>query len=300
MPTQQEFLKTINGAIDNFQAAIPAVQKLIYEKLEPLIKELETRNGKLVNNLHNLKLIGQIKNALQKIVVSPDYKNAVNTFIDSFQEISDMQAQYFSQFVAKYKPAKVLPLIKELAVETTINDLIGQGMKASVVDPITDIITQNITTGGRYADFNQQLRNEILNNGAGDGSMLRYTRQITTDAINQYAAQNAAAIAQDLDFEWMEYVGSLINTSREFCVHLVEKRWIHKSELPGIIKGMIDGHQCKLSKRTKLPLGMIPDTTPENFNIRRGGYLCGHQAFWVPDTAVPLELRLKFPRKKAA
>lgn len=296
MQTINQILKTIDGAITDFQGSVPGMQKIIMDELQPLIKGIEIRNGRILNNVNNLKLIGLIKNKLQKVIVSAEYKDKVNKFLDSYTAIADMQASYFSQFVQKFTPSKTLPLIKNLAIETTVNDLVGQGMSASVVDPIVNIITQNTTTGGSYSDFNLQLQNEILNNETGDGSLVRYTKQITTDAVNQFAAQYSDAIAQDLQFDWMQYVGSLITTSREFCILLTEKRWIHRSELPGIIAGEIDGHQCKLSKKTKLPLGMIPDTNATNFNIRRGGYLCGHQAFWVPDSAVPPDLLAKFPR----
>jgi hypothetical protein len=138
------------------------------------------------------------------------------------------------------------------------------------------------------------VRNHILTNDTGEGSLMRYTKQITTDAINQYSAQYHTLIAQDLQFNWGRYVGSNITTSREFCILLTKKQWVHKSELPLIIIGHIDGHDCKLSRTTGLPLGMIQDTNISNFQVLRGGYNCGHQFFWVPDSAVPESVKARF------
>lgn len=290
----KEILITIDDAIASFQEAIPDIQKTVYEELQPLLKELKIKDGKLLNNIDNLKLIGNLKNKLEKIFLSAAYKNNVQKFIDSFSAVSNLNNNYFSQFNKKYKPKNTLPIIKQLAVESTINSLIGQGMSSSLIEPINKILTQNITTGGSYANFQEVLRNHILTNETGEGNLQRYTKQITTDAINQYNAQYGETVAQDLQFNWGRYIGSNLTTTREFCTLLTAKQWVHKSELPAIIKGNIDGEQCKLSKTTDLPIGMIPDTNADNFKVRRGGYNCGHQFFWVPDSAVPEDVKNKF------
>ena len=290
----QDILKTIDDSISKFQNTIPGIQKLMYDELQPIVKQLKIKDGKLLNNLDNLKLIGSLQNKLEKVIISAQYKESVNGFIDSFTNISNLNMDYFKQFNQKFSPSKTLPIIQELAIEQTVNDLVGQGLKTNIINPIKSILTQNITTGGNYAQFQDQLQNHLLNNDTGEGSLVRYTKQITTDAINQYNAQYAETIAQDLQFNWGRYVGSNIKTTREFCTYLTKKQWVHKTELPIIIEGDIDGHQCKLSNSTGLPYGMIPDTNEANFKVRRGGYNCGHQFFWVPDSAVPDIIKAAF------
>lgn len=290
----QEILKTIDNSIAGFQSSIPGIQKTVYDELQPILKELQIKNGKLLNNVSNLKLLGTLQNKLEKVILSAEYKSSVNNFIDSYSSLSSLNMNYFKQFNQKFTPSKTLPYIKELAVESTINSLVGQGMSENVIRPIKDILTQNITSGGNYAKFNNELRDWVLGTGNDEGNIVKYTKQISTDAINQYNAQYHEAIAKDLQFNWGRYVGSNITTSRQFCVLLTKKQWVHKSELPGIIAGHIDNESCKLSKTTGLPYGMIPGTNADNFKVRRGGYNCGHQFFWVPDNVVPANLRDKF------
>jgi hypothetical protein len=166
-------------------------------------------------------------------------------------------------------------------------------LEVNVVDRLQKIVLDNTTTGGSYASLNDQLRQSVVGTDDADGILQRYSKVITTDAINQYSAQYHETIAADLGLNWLRYVGSNITTTREFCERLTEKEWVHKSELPEIIKGKINGVQCKLSKSTGLPLGMIPGTDEKNFKIRRGGYQCGHQAYWVPDSSVPDMIKMK-------
>jgi hypothetical protein len=292
----KDILKTIDDAIDGFQGAMPAVQKQLFNELQPLIKELGIKNGKILNDVTNLKLIGEIQNKLKKIITTSQYKDQVQKFIDSFSLVSSLQLNYFKQFNQKYTPNKTLPIVKQLAIESTINDLLGEGMNNNILDPIKSILNQNITTGGSYADFNEQLRDWIIGNDKAEGNILKYTKQITGDAIRHYSRQYNAIIAQDLNFNWNQYVGSLRTTSREFCIYLTEKRWVHNSELPIIIAGDIDGHECKLSKVTGLPIGMMPGTNADNFKINCGGYECHHSYWPVPDSSVPKEILVKFPK----
>lgn len=291
-------LSTIDDAISNFQSSIPGVQKMVYDELQPVLKQLQVKNGRLLNNVENLKLIGTLKMKLQKVIVNAQYKESVKEFLDSYNQVANLNIEYFKQFNDKYKPNKTLPYIRDLAIDSTVNDLLDQGLNVGVIAPIQEILKANITTGGDYSKFQEQIRNHILTNDTGEGSLERYTKQITTDAIHQYNAQYQETIAQDLQFNWGRYVGSNLTTTRQFCALLTKKQWVHKSELPEVVKGHIDDENCKLSKSTGLPLGMIAETNADNFKVRRGGYNCGHQFFWVPDVSVPDDVKNNIGKPK--
>lgn len=291
--TIKALIDHMEGAVASFQKGIPQTQKNVLESLVDQLKDLQTQDGKVLNSVQNLKLINQIANKLERLIISEGYKESVKDFVTAFDTVESLQKQYFAAFNLKYKPAKTLPIIKETSIDKTLNDLLGQGLQSNVVDRLHSILTDNVTSGGSYASLNEQLRKTITGTGETEGILERYSKTITTDSINQYSAQYHETIAQDLNFNWGRYVGSNLTTTREFCIHLEEKEWVHKSELPKIIEGLIDGHQCKLSKSTGLPLGMIPGTNADNFKVRRGGYNCGHQFFWTPDSAVPAHIKAR-------
>ena len=132
------------------------------------------------------------------------------------------------------------------------------------------------------------------------GALSKYANTYATTAISQYAGENNKILTDDLGLEWFEYVGSNIETTREFCDHLTEKRYIHKSEIKTILKGEIDGYQCEIYEKTGLPKGMIEGTNEQNFQVNCGGWNCRHQLVPVAKEAVPKELRdrLKTKRKE--
>lgn len=290
----QDILKRISEAISKFDEKLPSLQKRMLEELSPLLKEVETSRGKILNNTKNLKLLMSIERTIEKAIINKDYQKSVNEFIRAFDSLSSLNIEYFKTMAPNVKPSESASIIVQFAKETTINDLIGAGLKESVIKPVREIIRQNIVSGGSYASFTEEVRRFIIGNENDPGKLIRYSGQMAKDAINQFNAQFHETIAIDLKFNWGRYVGSNIETTREFCLHLTKKEWIHRSELPEIIKGNIDGKKVKLSNSTGLPLGMIPGTTADNFKVRRGGYNCGHQFFWVADSAVPILLRNKF------
>lgn len=287
----RDILKTMEDAIESFQTAIPDVQQGLLESLMNALKDLETDNGRLLNRVANLKLINQLKNRIERLIISEGYKDSIREFVKAFDVLGALHIEYFSQFNQKYTPSKTLPIIRQTAIDKTLNDLLGQGLQSNVVDALHGVLTDNVTTGGSYASLAEQLRTSITGTEQTEGLLERYSRTITTDAINQYSAQYHETIAADLSMNWGRYVGSNLTTTREFCELLTKKEWVHKSELPEIVKGHIDGNSCRLSKSTGLPLGMIPGTDASNFKVRRGGYNCGHQFFWVPDSAVPENIK---------
>lgn len=296
-----ELLDIIDAAIVEFQKEIPGVQDRVFDELQDQVHLLKTKNGRILSSVENLKIIGNIGNRLESIILDTDYIAAVEKFITAFEAVEVFQNEYFSSFSQKFKPGPVLRIVKDLTVEATVNSLTEAGIGAGIIEPIKDILRTNITTGGSIADLNNMLREAITRTGT-EGSLEKYSKQITTDAINQFSAQYNQTVAKDLGLEWFMYVGSNLETTRPWCEALTAKKYVHVSELPRIIEGWFGDQRVPIYKKTGLPEGMIPGTNVNNVTIYRGGYNCGHQLLAVDEVAVPEDVKsalFKTPEYKA-
>ncbi|HET6255858.1 MAG TPA: hypothetical protein VFE32_17405 [Puia sp.] len=294
--TIDELLSTIQKAVDSFQEAIPAIQQDAYNEIVRLVKELDLKNGRLSATVKNVKAIGQLRADLEKVIISDPYVKKVEEFADAFAAVAKLQNKYFSTVAAEFTPPKVLEVVKTQAIEATIDGLTAAGLHASVMSGVQDILRTNITTGGDFPQLMSQMRDYIVGTPGMGGAMVRYTQQITTDALNQFSAQYNQVVTDDLGLEWFQYVGSLIKTSRPLCKALIQKKYVHKSEFEAVIEGDFPEFKeqgGKIDKRTNLPQGMIPGTNKYNFPIYRGGYNCGHQLIAVATSAVPPMVRTK-------
>ena len=276
-----DLLNEIDSSLTKFIDGLPDIQKRIYEKLLLLLKDLDLySDGSIKNNLVNIQKIGKLKSELEKIILDKPYLKSVGTLLGSYEIIQEIQNEYFSTITTDFTPKKVFDVVKDQAIDQTAEGLTESGINANVIDPIKAILKTNITSGGSYADLAQQLRDEIMGNDEIDGKLLSYARTYATTAVNEYSAQYTKIVTDDLGMEWFRYVGSLRKTSRPFCIALVEKDYVHVSEIPEIVKGHIDGKDVSLA-------GLKDGTDANNFQVYRGGWNCNHQLSPVDKSRVP-------------
>lgn len=290
-------LEEIQSTIEKFNKSIPNIQQQVFDEIVLLSKELETDGKNIKTSVKNLKLLARIRNKIEKIIYSKEYEAQLKDYLKAYNAIGKLQNDYFKEIDNKYKPTALTAEIKAQSVESTIQSLGRAGIVNNVADKIIDNIRTNITSGATFTQFNKSLRELVLDTDSGQGLLVRYTKQISTDAINQYAANYTQAVTTDLGLEWYQYTGTLIETSRCFCEALVKKRYVHKSEIPQIIRGEFKEFKdadCEINPKTNLPQGMIAGTTAANFATYRGGYNCGHQLIAVSKASVPKNLLAKF------
>lgn len=292
-----DILKAIQGAIDDFNSSIPASQKTMLNSVENSLRGLDlTSNGDIKISVANLKVIAQVKTKLQNLVVSDDYLQKVTDFVNTYSTISDLQNQYFTALESTFKPNALLKQLRIQSIADTVDGLTEAGIGATISQDISSILQTNITTGGSYKDLTDQLRVALTDQEGNPGLLSRYAGQITTDAINQYSANYMQTISSDLGFEWFAYTGADITTSRPFCLAMTEFNYFHVSEIPRLLAAKDLYYPDKktgqmelvpIYTKTGLPQGMIEGTNPDNFQIRRGGYNCGHQIRPVFAAQVP-------------
>lgn len=298
MAEYSDILKEIERSIEKFNKGIPSSQRAMYGEIVEQIRRLDLKDGRIKATVGNLRVVNSIKGKLTKLILNDDYLENVKEFAQSFNEITKLQNEYWKSVESTFKPGPLLKEIRTQAIADTVRQLTESGIGANISDTISDILRTNITSGGSYKALNKQLLESLTDTDKSEGLLTRYSKQITTDSINQYSAQYTQSVSGDLGFEWYAYQGSDIKTTRPFCDAMTDTRYFHVSEIPRLLRAddlyyTKDGKQIKVPiyDRTGLPAGMIEGTNPENFFIRRGGYNCGHQIRPISEKLVPIEFR---------
>lgn len=301
MASFNDILKEIESAIKSFNKGIPAAQKAMYQELALELRRLDLDGDKIKATVKNLSIVQSIKNKLTKFILNDDYIENVKEFAKAFGTVTKLQNDYWKSVESTFKPKPLLREIRKQAISDTVTQLTESGIGANIGDAISDILRTNITTGGSYKALNNQLLEILTDTNRSNGLLTRYSKQITTDSLNQYSRQYTQQVASGLGMDWFAYQGSEIQASREFCQAMVEnRRYFHVSEVPALLraeglefKDNYDGKvkKVRINPRTNLPYGFIEGTNPANFFVRAGGYQCGHAPRPVPERNVPLEVR---------
>lgn len=265
----------IEKAVTDFREGLNKTEVNLFRQLQGLLRELSIDSkGNIKRTAANRRVLARIKRDLQKVVLTDAYKTRVRSFLGAYSTIGGVNDEYLSFLEAAFKRNGALwDVIKSEAIEQTTASLTGAGLDQNLINPIRDILSQNITTGGSVAALEDQLRLEILGNSERLGRLSRYTGQITRDALNQFSANYHTAATSDLGLEWYFYTRGKVRDSREFCIKR-QGNYYHVSEVRAW--GNIKQWQ-----------GRIPGTNENTIFIYRGGFSCFHQILAVSPLVVP-------------
>lgn len=298
--TEQEIIDQVSALVEDsankFNATLGPMDNRIYDSISELLKDLDTKGDKIVASVKNLKLIGKIMSKLNKIVVDDEYKANVKEFVSTFNDIFKLQNQYFKLLESKFTVTPLLQAIREEAIDSTLQQLLEDNVNIGAGN-VRDVLRQNITSGGSYKDLMKTMAGVIKGDGDNGGVYTSRTKTATITTVSQYSRQYSHTVAEGLSFEWYQYAGSTMTTTRCFCQAMVKKRYFHKSEIPDLLKGNFEEYDkegCDLNPKTGLPQGMIKGTNVSNFMTYAGGWNCQHSIFPVPASRVPADIRAKF------
>lgn len=306
MPAYGDIQKKIEKALSKFAKSIPSAQRSMYDAIVEEINRLDLdSDGKIKNTVKNLSVINSVKNKMLRVILTPEYREAVKDFMSTFNDVTKLQNEYWRSIEPKFKPRPLLKAIRQQAIEDTVQRLTENGVGANVGDRITELLRTATTTGGSYKDLTAQLRDGLLNTQQ-KGYLDRYAKLVTVDSLSQFNAQYTQVVSSDLGYTWFYYSNSEIDTSRPFCQAMCENnRYFHISQVPNLLEGKDamgnklrytdnktkEEKTVELNSKTKLPDGFYPGTNAANFFVLRGGYNCGHQARPANVRSVPADIR---------
>jgi hypothetical protein len=273
---------------------MPIIEKQVLDKVLLMAKDLDMNGDNIATTVNNLKTIAGIKKELEKIVLNPNYIDLVTQFANAFADVSALQNSYFSTLEASFKPDKLLEVLQEVSVQSAIESLTESGIGDNVIAVIKDHLLDAIKGGLTISNAYKGLRELIIGADGADGILTRYSKQITTDSLNQYSRSYTSLITDTLSLNWFMYVGAIIKTSRPFCKALVEQKYFHRSQIPELLKGHLNDKTVALNDNTGLPYGMMDNEDVNNFLIYAGGWQCNHACIPVSPIIVPKELVMEY------
>jgi len=87
-------LKFVESAADSFDANIETIQDTIFRNIVSLIKDLDTKGGRIKQSSGNLKKVLRAR-TVRNLIVTPAYKKSVESFVNKFDAVRDKNNSYF-------------------------------------------------------------------------------------------------------------------------------------------------------------------------------------------------------------
>lgn len=276
-----EIENLIVGSAELFSASMIRAQNRLYNRIIAVLKDLELDSeGYIKQSAANRRILREAQDTFDRLIQDPVYKSAVNSQLKIIPKIDALNTTYFTSVSSVFSPnrAFIRDLQKQVIRDINAN-LLNEGLIVNVRQPLNNILSQNINSGGSFAGFNEQVRNFIKGNES-DGRLFRYTKTYISDTLFSYARTWQEAVTTDLQLEFYLYAGGLTSPgkgsggSRDFCKERTGQ-YFHRKEIES---------WAALSWQ-----GKNPATTKSSIYILLGGFNCRHSLIPVSTKIVPPE-----------
>jgi hypothetical protein len=244
------------------------LEREIYELVQRLLREFDIKDGQFVPSDRASELLARLNRELRRIVDRTRLEDDVMKFIDDFDQIDRNIKAIQNQLNGIQVPNNIFTDQRKWAIDATVNSLLESNINLRFVQPVKQLLYSRVAFGGSVVDAERQLKALVLGDGDKFGVLRRWVGQVARDTINEYQGAINQQIAVEYELNAFRYVGGLVEDSRPQCV-----RWIE--EFGGVLR--FDQLEKEIRWAYNNGTGMKPDTTPENFAMKRGGYNCIHE-----------------------
>jgi hypothetical protein len=210
---------------------------------------------------------------IQEVFSSSLYTAAVSNYVSTVPKVDVQNVKYFKSIDTTFSPKRqFLTNLQNETIATVERYVLRDGLQSQVVQPLIQILNQNINSGGQFSGFLQQVRDYVVGNDQVEGRALSYSRTYLRDSLFTYARTYQQSVTNDLGLQWYLYSGGLMDKSREFCVHR---------------SGNYYHHQEVESWASESWQGKKQGTTESSIFLFAGGWNCSHEIIPVSSLIVP-------------
>jgi hypothetical protein len=264
-------------ADERYVRSLGRIQTKLYNELVLILKDLELQDGYIKQNSANRRILTVAYNKIGESFSSPTYSLAVSNYVAIIPKIDAANIQYFSALDAAFEPNKIyLKNIQKELVQTVNQYVLQDGLQSQVIQPMNQILNQNVNAGGQFSGFINQTKEYIVGTPEVESRAMSYTRTFIKDTLYTYSRTYQQAVTADLGLQYYMYSGGVMDTTRDFC----EER-----------AGNIYSKKEVESWAELEWKGKKKGTTESSIFHFAGGWNCGHQIIPVSDFIVPQEVK---------
>lgn len=286
------------SADDDLLKAIQKLEKGLRNRLLFILAKMDKKGGSFVtDSKYNLELIESLGKEIKKYMASSGFTAPTEKYMQIFRDLDEVNNKIFSATTGKFKESvakKIIGTLRSGLVDTVAETLTNPESIGSTITPVLKrVLYKNILLGTTFKQAEDEFLSLLPEDG-NTGLIQRYTTQIVRDSINQYDGAVQKKIADEIGLNAFMFVGSIIETSRPGCIHMV-----YAPNAVEICKGKGEKRTCanyanrfadivlpgggfmvedipKIIERNQYDSGWIQGTTPDSYFVNRNGYNCRH------------------------
>lgn len=268
--TPEEFIAQVAKLKADAENAVilklPDLEQQAYSLLVSWINaNLDVVNGRLVANQRATAALGNFTDVyLAGLTELGDYQGAVAQYLKNLKPIGDLIQQFQTDQGLDLQKANI-GAAQETVLAEIINAYSENGLNPGFVQPLRQLLFNNVASGMSKTEADAQLRTYIQSGQDTTGKLTRYLEQTTQQATDSYEGAINTRIMHTFQIDTLIMSGSLIKTSSPQCRYGINELGglINREDWPGLRDVAIDN-------------GLIEGTTFDNLSFNRLHWGCRH------------------------
>jgi hypothetical protein len=207
-------------------------------------------NGKIIVNEYNMRLAREVETLMDRFSAKFQ-KSVLKDFANGMLKTIDFSMDYYKGM--GYSEARLKSIEEGLGFISERIGISDKGniLKGSYLDSLSEnaevrreiknYVINSVAGQKNYGEYLKGMKELIVGNDLVDGTLQRYYEQFAFDTYSQVSRAVEKNFADNLGLKHFIYFGSLIDTSREFCIKKAGKvfsieeteDWKDDPDLPG-------------------------------------------------------------------
>ena len=152
------------------------------------------------------------------------YNRAIDEFIKELKPISGIIKTYQQKANGIDWSALNLKPTEKLVIDEIINSYKDAGINAEFIQPLRDLLYQNVIAGSSLGDAKQGIKEYVKGGKDKSGKLKSYLTSTTQQAVDSYTGAINKKLMDTFDYPVLIMSGSLISTSSPQCRKAVEEK----------------------------------------------------------------------------
>lgn len=273
MTPYERYLEKLQELKDEAEGIISGsaidIQDLVYEALlNWMDTTLEYKNGQLVASPETIDLLNDFTNGFHRTITKlSTYKSTVSDFVKALPKMADEIKGFQKEVNGVDLKKAALPEVQKTVLNSIVDAFTDNGLNANIVQPLRDLLHQNISAGTRLQDARKALKDYVKGGDDRTGKVEKYLTNTAQQAVDGYTGSLNKRLMDTFGYDHMIVSGSIIATSAPQCRYAINK-----------LNGIITREQYE---KEIVPIagenGLIAGTTFENLPLNKLHWGCRHE-----------------------
>ena len=178
-------IRIFDNAEDALMADIGVTKELIFNETLKILAKVPTSGGQLVFDGSTIDLVDELEREINRAIQNSGFPSNVTQYLRDFQLITANNIA-LHQGLNNINIAQSITGLQRVAVEQTLNNLLGQGLQTNFVGPVRAQLYNSIVSGSTVTQAEEALKQIVVGGPGEAGTFQRYVGRIARDAIQQY------------------------------------------------------------------------------------------------------------------